>query len=766
MPPSSLLRNIGPLRLLRPRLGLGAHLLFVVLVALVPMIVFSVGVTIALWNYQRSEVNRSLQETARALAIAVDRELASFATTLEALAASREISDGMLHEFYEECQRVLPTQPGWRTILLLRPTGEHVLNLMIPFGDPLPSVGDREHLRRVAQTRQPALSDLFIGNISKLPTIDVAVPVIRDGRIVYILAVGLTPAAFDDILQAQNVRADGIAAIFDAEDRFVARSRESDQYIGQRPIEPLLELMRSAPEGVARLPAYDSPTVYSAWSRLPSSRWTVTVGIPAAPIESALARGLVVLVASGLGLLLLGAALATMLGRRVASSIGEASRAAVELARGRPLPSVSSNVAEVAELTAALEEAAALLRRESAQRHSAEEERARLLASEQVARARAEAANRAKDEFLAMLGHELRNPLAAISNAVQVLDVIGKQEGGSIRARDVIARQTRHLARLMDDLLDVGRGITGKITLERKPMDLAAAATHVVSTLGVAGKTAQHELVLETEPVLIMGDTTRIEQIIGNLITNALKYTPQGGHVRVTVGREQDRAVLRVEDSGIGISAELLPQVFDLFVQGKCSLERAQGGLGIGLTLVRRLVELHGGTVEVASPGPGQGSTFTVQLPVLPAEVGAQVPGSRAAAGPLPCRILLVEDNADARAMLRQRLEVAGHEVHEVADGEAAVAAAVRLRPDLALVDIGLPRLDGYQVARKIRAASDGWAISLVALTGYGLPEDRERALEAGFDEHLVKPVDALALARVLATAVSRREHPPADSNP
>ena len=619
MPLSSRLRNIGSLRLRRPRPGLGAHLLFVVLVALVPMIVFSVGVAFALWNYQRNEVHHGVQATARALAIAVDRELANFTSTLEALAASSELDDNRLRGFYEECQRVLPTQPGWRTILLLRPTGEHVLNLLVPFGDPLPSVGDREHLRRVAQTQQPGLSDLFLGNISRLPTIDIAVPVMREGRMVYILVAGLGPEAFDDILQAQHVRTDGIAAIFDADDRFVARNRDSAQYIGLRPIEPLLAHMRATPEGVARLPVYDSPSVYSAWRRLPSSRWTVTVGIPAAPIESTLARGLGILVASGLSLLLLGMTLAIMLGRRVASSIGEVSRAAVALARGQPLPLVTSNVAEVAELTAALENAAALLRHESEQRQHAEDERGLLLASEQSARVRAEAANRAKDEFLAMLGHELRNPLAAIGNAVQVLDLIGTQDQRGIRAQDVIARQTRHLARLMDDLLDVGRGITGKIVLDRRPMDLAAAAAHMVSTLGVAGKTGEHALTLETEPVWIVGDATRIEQIIGNLVTNALKYTPAGGDVRVTVRSEQGGAVLQVADNGVGIPAELLPRVFELFVQGTCSLERAQGGLGIGLTLVRRLVELHGGTAEVDSLGPEQGSTFTVRFPAIPA---------------------------------------------------------------------------------------------------------------------------------------------------
>ena len=367
---------------------------------------------------------------------------------------------------------------------------------------------------------------------------------------------------------------------------------------------------------------------------------------------------------------------------------------------------------------------------------------ARLLESQRV--------NRAKDEFLAMLGHELRNPLGAISSAVRLLDQFKGPNEAIGRACDVILRQSAHLGRLVDDLLDVGRVVTGKILLDRAAVDLAEVARRTVGTFTAAGKTQAHRLSVETVPVWVYADSVRFEQVIANLLTNALKYTPVGGAIRVTVGPEGAHAHLQVEDTGIGIAPGLLPHIFDLFVQGERGLDRAQGGLGIGLTLVQRLVELHDGAVEAHSAGPGHGSRFTVRLAAVPA------PTSAASARPTstiatPRRVLVIEDNEDSRDMLRQLLENAGHEVHDAGDGPQGVDAALRLEPDVALIDVGLPELDGYEVARRIRSGTRRDML-LVALTGYGLAEDRERALAAGFDLHLVKPIDFDKLFDVLAT--------------
>jgi two-component system CheB/CheR fusion protein len=360
----------------------------------------------------------------------------------------------------------------------------------------------------------------------------------------------------------------------------------------------------------------------------------------------------------------------------------------------------------------------------------------------------AERNNRTKDEFLAMLSHELRNPIGAISSALHVL---GNADGNAEmagRARAIIERQTRHLARIVDDLLDVARVMMGKIRVDARPMDLGEAVTSVVNALRIAGRTTQHTLTLDVASVWVQADVVRIEQIVGNLLDNALKYTGPGGTIRVTVAPEGHDAVLRVEDTGVGIAPALLQDVFELFVQGARRLDRSQGGLGIGLTLARRLVDLHGGVIEAASEGPDRGSRFTVRLPaVLRPATLAPRPGEVAAS---PRRVLIVEDDADARAMLRSSLEWAGHEVFEAADGAEGIEAAVRLEPDVALIDLGLPEVDGYEVARQIRRRSAAHSMMLVAVTGYGRSEDQRRSAEAGFDLHCVKPVDPGKLAAIL----------------
>jgi CheY-like chemotaxis protein/nitrogen-specific signal transduction histidine kinase len=382
-------------------------------------------------------------------------------------------------------------------------------------------------------------------------------------------------------------------------------------------------------------------------------------------------------------------------------------------------------------------------------------ERETLLQRERELRSQAEVASRAKDDFLAMLSHELRNPLAAATSAVHVLEAPGPAEDRPrAQATAILGRQVRHLGRLLDDLLDVAFVTGGGIALERKPTDLAQTVQDVVDALRIAGRLEDHELAVDARPVWVDGDPARLEQVVTNLLANAVRYTPAGGHVRVATEAAGADAVLRVEDDGVGISEEALPFVFELFFQVERPLSRPQGGLGLGLTLVRRLVELHGGTVQAASGGPGKGAAFVVRLPAVPAPAVANVPESEAPAGRQHGHVLLVEDSADAREILRMILEQSGYLVTCAEDGPGGVAAALRCRPGAALVDIGLPGYDGYEVARKIRAAPEGASVLLVALTGYGQPADRRRAEEAGFDLHFVKPVDPARLVALLAEAL------------
>ena len=365
--------------------------------------------------------------------------------------------------------------------------------------------------------------------------------------------------------------------------------------------------------------------------------------------------------------------------------------------------------------------------------------------------------DRKKDEFLAMLSHELRNPLGAIASAVGVLDLVTGADERAQRAQQVIARQTRHLGRLVDDLLDVSRVTIGRITLNKEAVDLQDIVNVAVHSLRETGQLDMRECEVQAEHAVVHADGARLEQVTTNLLVNAVKYTEPGGRITVTVRIEDGEGVLRVADNGAGISAELLPRLFDLFVQGRNTLERANGGLGIGLTLVKRLVELHEGSVEATSPGPTRGSTFTVRLPLLAAEPRHRSESARPGL-PLPSlRVLIVEDSPDAQEMLSRYFEMGGHRVHSVSSGPEAVETARRIRPDVALVDLGLPGFDGLEVARRLREDHRTREMVLVALTGYGQVSDRDRTAQLGFDAHLVKPAAPEKLTEVVALALGRQ---------
>ena len=347
---------------------------------------------------------------------------------------------------------------------------------------------------------------------------------------------------------------------------------------------------------------------------------------------------------------------------------------------------------------------------------------------------------RHKDDFLAMLAHELRNPLAPILSSTHVLRAQPDDAAGVQRAGEVIERQVRHQARLLDDLLDVSRVTRGRIELRRRPVDLRAVVAEVIETTRslIEGRHLELSSPASPQALPVEADPDRLAQVVANLLTNAGKYTPPGGRITVAAERESRDAVLRVRDSGVGIPADMLERIFELFTQVDPTLARSQGGLGIGLTLVRSLVEMHGGTVEAHSAGPGHGSEFTVRLPLARVVTEPQAPAGPARSGPR--HILIVEDNTDAREMLHTALALEGHRVLASEDGVRGIEMALLHRPEIVLIDIGLPGVSGYEVAKQIREAL-GPGVKLVALTGYGQPGDRRHAREAGFDAHLVKPV-------------------------
>ncbi len=362
--------------------------------------------------------------------------------------------------------------------------------------------------------------------------------------------------------------------------------------------------------------------------------------------------------------------------------------------------------------------------------------------------------DRRKDEFLAMLAHELRNPLAPIRNAISILDEAEDDSATLQWARAVIDRQVRHLTSLVDDLLDVSRITQGKITLTKTHLGvstfLEAAVEASRPLFDARGQTL--EFTLPEAGLAVEGDATRLAQVVLNLLNNAAKYTPEGGRTSLSAAPEGDFVAIRVADTGMGIPAEMLPRIFDLFTQVSRSIDRAEGGLGIGLTLVRRLVAMHGGTVEATSPGLGAGSEFVVRLPLAVGSAPAEAPPDRPPARPgRRRRVLIVDDNLDARTTLARLLRRLGHETEMAGDGPSAVRTTLELRPDLVLLDIGLPGMDGYEVARRLRAEPTLEGLTLIALTGYGTEADRRQSAAAGFDAHLVKPVEPESLRQLLA---------------
>jgi signal transduction histidine kinase len=416
-----------------------------------------------------------------------------------------------------------------------------------------------------------------------------------------------------------------------------------------------------------------------------------------------------------------------------------------------------ANSALQAEKTRELQELNSTLKRANADL----EEINRTLQMEIAERARIESAlkeaDRHKDEFLAMLAHELRNPLAPIFNAIQIMRRKPLSDPQLIWARDVIQRQLGHLTRLVDDLLDVSRITRGKINVSREPVELSAIIARAVETVQPLLTEKKHDLAVDVSEgnAKIDGDLTRLTQVVGNVLGNAAKYTDPGGQISLSARPEGDHVEIRIRDNGIGIPAELLPSVFGLFTQLDRTSDRTQGGLGIGLALVRKLVEMHRGTVTAHSEGIGHGSEFVIRLPRI-IDQGVTIvdgmtrpdPGKPAQRGR---RILVADDNRDALESLATLLQINGHEVHTAADGAIAIELAAQLRPEVALLDLGMPRFDGYEVARRIRAEAWGKQTVLVALTGWGQDEDRRRSREAGFDSHLVKPLDLDALTDFLA---------------
>lgn len=723
-----------------------SHLLLLVAGAVMPLLVFATALTAYSWWQQRNALEVRQLERARAMTIALDTELQASMRVLRVLGLSPSLDPARLDAFAERMRGVLSTQPLWSVLAVGDPAWSTVVAV-----SPKPALSKRPVLdeamrRRVLETRLPAVSGLVRSDDGFFTQI--AVPVIAGDGVRMIVMAAIEQQAWLGFMSQYPMGTGAIMTLIDPDGRIIARTLNNDRWVGRPPSPELLERSREVAEAAFRNVGLEGVALYSAHSRSVRWGWTVATGIPAKSVEEALRESSLLLIGAAALTVALAVVLALLFGRRIERPVAALGRSARALAHGDGDASPATearSIDEVREVAHAFEEAGAMLHERQRALNDA-------LAGEQAARREAEQASAAKDEFLAMLGHELRNPLSALGSAVAVLDHVEPQGPEAARAKGIVHRQIASLRELVDELLDVARVTRGKITLHRGPVDFGRLAGRAVAVMSATGRLGMHELRVDCGEAWVDGDETRLEQVVTNLLENAAKYTPQGGRIDVRVHPDGADAVLEVEDTGVGMSPELLPRVFDLFSQGERTLDRSQGGLGVGLALVRRLVELHGGRVSARSDGPGRGACFSVRLPREQAPARALARPRAQAEADKKLRILIVEDNADGRETLAMMLSLQGHEVHEAENGPSGVDRALELHPDAAIVDIGLPGFDGYEVARRIRKAAKGAAIRLIALTGYGQDEDRRNALAAGFDCFMVKPADMKALSSFLAT--------------
>ena len=713
------------------------YLVLLALGTIVPLAVFGVVVSALVLEHDRSMFRRTAQERALAITTAVDAEIGGSIATAVALGASLDINSADFLAFREVAQRILRTQPNWSNINLALPSGQQVVNLQRPQGAKLHSIaGVDDSLARILADRRPVVNDIAYGAVTQKWDIAVRVPVIRDGSIKYILSVIVRPDSITELLLVQGLPSDWVAAVVDRNGRIVARTLEAETLTGQSASPTLLQRISGAPTGWEKGRTREGLDVYTAHHRSSLTGWTLALAIPrhiigAAARRTAWLAGLGLLAALAIAVLL-----ANVMGRRILRPIHVLAIAAERAARGEPAHVPKSlGIREIDALGGAMRAAAQATR-----------QRQELVEREKDA---LQEADRAKDEFIAMLSHELRNPLAALTAAAQLLKVARPSADTTAHVHGVIERQTRQMTRLVEDLLDVSRVTMGKANLQRETFGLSRAVQSVVATWRTSGRLAKHDVTVDAAAVSVNADRARLEQILSNLLDNALKFTPAGKAVRITVRPEGSEAVLEVADGGEGMAPELAQRVFGLFVQGESTLGRTRGGMGIGLALVKRLAEMHGGSVSASSAGLGSGSVFTVRLPAVPDAENAR-PRKAWAAPVRPLRILIVEDNDDVRTMLGRALAIEGHHVREARDGATGIAMAAAERPDAALIDIGLPDVDGYEVARRLRADDAAGRTALIAVTGYGQQEDQRRARDAGFDVHLTKPVSPELVIRAV----------------
>jgi signal transduction histidine kinase/ActR/RegA family two-component response regulator len=751
-----------------PRASLRAYLLTLTAGAVVPVVCLAVYLTIGLSRTQQEAVERGLIDTTAALARGVDRELKSSIAALEALAASQHLDHGEYRGFVREAHRVLESQAahGWLSVNLASPDGTPLVNSLSPTGAPLP-LADVVTVRQTAASARPMISDLLTGGVRDQDAFAVRVPVLRDDAVRYVLTATLSARSMAGALGSQQDLADRIAVLYDRRSTIVYRTVNAERLIGT-PVTPLLAQQSAEREsGVIDDINREGTPVRTVFQRAPLSGWSVAVGVPHHVLYAAQRRSLWNVAVIGAAFLALSVSVALLVARRIRGSVGDLVMTADRLsALDDARATTESPITELARLGHALVSAGRLIRE-----HGASLERQ--VEQLRVAGEAAEAGNRAKDDFLALLSHELRTPLNAVYGWARMLRAGQLGAEGSSRALDAIVRNANAQVQLIDDLLDVSRVIAGKMRLDVRSVDLKPVIESALDAVRPAadGKSIRLESILDSRAGPITGDPARLQQVVWNLLMNAVKFTAKGGRVQVHLQRINSHVEIVVSDTGRGIDPELLPFIFDRFRQADSSSTRAHGGLGLGLALVKHLVDQHGGTVVAQSAGEGKGATFTVTLPlslaaisegpvprvhpiasdVVPVSGGVRLDG---------LRVLVVDDDQEAIELATAILASAGAEIRACGSAREALATVQQWRPDVLVSDIEMPGEDGYTLIRKVRAldAERGGKTPAIALTAYGRSQDRMMSLSAGFSMHVPKPVDPAELTTIIATIAGR--HP------
>jgi signal transduction histidine kinase/ActR/RegA family two-component response regulator len=750
-----------------PGVPLRRRLFLLAAAGIVPLLIMSGIGLYALAQQQRFQAERIGLELARALATAIDAELRSSISVAQSLATSLTLDRNDLSGFQDRAQRVLETQQSWAAVFLADPSGHRLVDTRFRYGAVLPPILDKESFDRVVRTRAPAVGNLA-KNAQGVFLFPVRAPVIRNGELNYVLTALVKPEAILEVIKRQRLPGDWIISIFDANGLRVARSRAHNENLGGRASVSLQAIMaKGAEEGVGQTIDLEGNRNYASFSRLRDSGWSAVPGIPAAFVEGTAYRSLAIYGGGILLSIVLGTLGAIGIARSINRPIRDLRASAQALGRRETLRALDTSIQEIRDVADALASAAEELTTGEAQREQ-------LLRGEQQARAAAEAANRAKDEFLAVVSHELRTPLNAVYGWARLLQAGQVRDEQAERALDAIVRNANAQVQLIDDLLDVSRVVSGKMRLDVRPVDLRTVIEGALDAVRPAAeaKAIRLQSVLDPRAAPITGDPGRLQQVIWNLLMNAVKFTPKGGRVQVHLQRVNSHVEIIVSDTGPGIPPDVLPFIFDRFTQADSSSTRAHSGLGLGLALVKHLVELHGGSVDAQSPGEGKGATFVIRLPLTIADISA---GSRPRLHPtaatiealLPgprldgLRVLVVDDDPDALNLASAILTDAGAAVRTCLSAPEALAVLQQWRPHVLVSDIEMPGEDGYSLIRKVRAldSEHGGNTPAVALTAYGRIQDRMLSLSAGYSMHVPKPVDPGELTTIIASFAARPPH-------